>query len=99
MSIKINHAVPQRNILGPFLFLIYIYDIEDLLQSQSEVTLTNYADDTSFLISRKCLNTVKNDAASLAQRANRWFAKNKLAVNTKETNALIFGTSRAKVNV
>jgi hypothetical protein len=46
---KINHGVPQGSILGPLLFLFYIYNSPKIVLYNSMPTL--FADDTSLIFS------------------------------------------------
>ena len=80
-------GVPQGSILGPLLFLLYINDLprcSDLLH------FILFADDTNILFSHhdpKCLETILNK--ELAAISN-WFKLNKLSLNIKKTNFMIF---------
>ena len=46
--LKIKTCVPQGSILGPLLFLIYVYDFPNCIKS-SESNMLMYADDTCLL--------------------------------------------------
>jgi hypothetical protein len=57
---EIKMGVPQRSILGPFLFLIYINDLPYMVKEMSEIVL--FADDTSLLydVDRMFINSALN---------------------------------------
>jgi hypothetical protein len=45
---EIRHSVPQRSVLGPLLFLLYINDLPNSVNDNVDVVL--YADDSSIII-------------------------------------------------
>ena len=84
-----KYGVPQRSILVPLLFIIYLNDVPTLI-SKRQIIL--YADDP--VVSNKgSIETVgkKHDAALAAVAS--WFHKNKLTINTK-TKHMVFGKGR-----
>ena len=53
-NMNIISGVPQRSILGPMLFIIYVNDVSMHLTCNTEL----YADDTTLHESANCLSTI-----------------------------------------
>ena len=80
-------GVPQGSILGPLLFLLYINDLQfasDLLEP------IMFADDTNLFYSNKDINTAFLKVNDELQKINEWFISNKLSLNVKKKQILVF---------
>ena len=84
----ISCGVPQGSILGPLLFLLYISDIENCSDILSFIL---FADDTNLFYSSKTLTDLFNVVNSELSKLSEWFCVNKLSLNIKKTNYIIFG--------
>ena len=89
---KLSCGVPQGSILGPLLFLLYVNDMPQAVNSE----LLLYADDTCLIYTGKDIQKIEeqlnSDFASLCE----WFIDNKLSVHFGEekTKSILFGTKR-----
>ena len=86
---SISSEMPQGSILGPLGFIIYVNDIPN---SVPELSLILYADDTSAFTSHKDISELNNIMNDGLKKLNGWFQSNKLSLNTKKSNVMLFGT-------
>ena len=82
----INSAVPQGSVLGPLLFLIYINDITDGIESD----IFLFADDTSIFRSGNDNKQLANGINSDLNKITLWARKWKITINPTKTVAMLF---------
>ena len=85
------HGIPQGSILGPLLFLIYINDLPNCLESTIPCL---YADDTQIF-------TSSHDTEDLIDKLNSdlvivmdWLTVNKLQSHAKKTKFMLIGSAQ-----
>jgi len=86
----VTYGVPQRSVLGPSLFLIYLNDIQYAI-TNAKIKL--FADDSNLFCNSKELFTLAN-AGML--HLSHWFKVNKLSLNVDETCYSVFGPNCKK---
>ena len=85
----IKCGVPQGSVLGPLLFLIYVNDMKNILLHSKHYL---YADDTVIYLSGANVADVVNKLQTDLKRYGIWCKGNKLTVNTRKSNFVIYGT-------
>ena len=87
----VNCGVPQGFILGPLLFLLYV---NDLCKSSELLKTIMFADDTNLFFSGKDTNLLFKSVNRELEHINEWFKANKLSLNIKKTNYILFYPKR-----
>ena len=93
--LQINCGVPQGSILGPLLFILYINDISYV---SNVLNLIMFADDTNLFLSDSSLERLCGNANAELAKIYTWFKLNKLSLNIKKTNFILFGTQNTSNN-
>ena len=86
--LEIILGVPQRSILGPLLFNIFINDLLNIVEKTS---ICNFADDNTIY---SCTNTVKNVMSNLQDdlvKVLSWFSSNHLVANPEKFQMMFLG--------
>ena len=89
-------GVPQRPILGPLLFLLYI---NDLLQTSKLIDPTIFADNTNLFYSGKDIHSLFNIVNNELSNISHWFNSNTLSLNADKTKLALFQKIRQRDNI
>jgi hypothetical protein len=88
--VNVKQGVTQGSVLGPLLFLLYIYDLPDTINDISSPVL--FADDTNLICTHQNFNVFNDELEIVFQKINKWFQADLLTLNFNKTNFIQFST-------
>ena len=92
---NITCGVPQGSVLGPLIFLIYINDLPRI----SEVLqFYLFADDTNIYYETESIDKLEKIINKELKKLYTWLIVNRLSLNIKKTNFLVFHPYNKPVN-
>ena len=87
---EVTCDVRQGSILGPLLFLIYVNDMESIV----DCNLLLYADDSALLIRGKNIIDIEQKLSEELAKLNVWLIDNKLSLRLGKRESLLFASTR-----
>ena len=88
-----KYVVPQGSVLGPLLFLIFIYDLNYAIKTSATF---HFADDTCLLNVKQSIKEINKSVNKDLKSLLHWLNANKISLNVTKTEVVIF---RAKGKV
>ena len=79
-------GVPQGFILGLYLFLVYVDDMERAVRCK----LLLYADDSALLVSRRSVKEIETELSVKLSSVRTWLIDNKLFLHLGKTESILF---------
>ena len=92
--LDITCGVPQRSVLGPLFFLLYINDFPNV---SKHLKFYFFADDTNLYYYSETLDDVIKKVNKGLKHVKRWLDANKLSLNINKTNFIIFHSSASSI--
>ncbi len=89
LNVKKRCGVPQRTILGPFLFLICINDLPNCL---IHFRARMFADDTSLTYASNNIYKMNHNINEDLANVSEWLSANRLTLNQTKTEFMLIGS-------
>ncbi len=88
-KLSINTGVPQRSILGPLLFIIFINDLP-MVARHSEIDM--YADDSTVTSTGKTTEEINGYLNTDMREITKWCVEDCMSTNPTKTKSMLITT-------
>jgi retron-type reverse transcriptase len=95
-SLPVINGVPQGSILGPLLFILYINDLPNCLQT---CYANMYADDTTIYSIGPNVDSITKNLQTDLDKVNQWLYANKLSLHIGKTNCMIICSKQKQISL
>ena len=93
-ELLITYGVSQGSVLGPLLFLIFIYDSPNV---SKRLTFYLFADYTNIYFESSDLPTIQKVVNQELRKVRKWLEANRLALNIEKNNFVSFHSTQHKL--
>ena len=82
----ITHGVPQGSILGPIFFMIFMNDLNEVVEN---CKILSYADDTTLYFTSKNASNIQVAINQDINKLEKWFLENRMKLNESKTELMV----------
>ena len=93
---NITLGVPQGQVLGPVLFLLYINNMH---RSSDKLCIVHFAEDTTVFASDSDINSVHASVKRELVRVDNWLKTNRLSLNVSKTSYMIIPYQKSAFDI
>ena len=83
-----NHVVPQRTVLVPLIFLLYVNDFSEKMEG--EINVVQFADDNSIICKFEHNGNFPPKIEKILEQTDKYLTENQLTLNADKTEMFFF---------